>query len=129
MMNAIAQGIGKTGIPMKIFDASRTHVSYILPYLWKYKGVIIGSPTYEVKLFPPMAFVLDMALRKRIFNKKAAFFGSYGWNDGAKRDFLSYAEKLKWSLLEDFEFIGGPTEEDLKKGEKLGERIAKEILK
>ncbi|MHA1966239.1 MAG: FprA family A-type flavoprotein, partial [Candidatus Hodarchaeales archaeon] len=34
MMNAIAQGIGKTGIPMKIFDASRTHVSYILPYLW-----------------------------------------------------------------------------------------------
>ncbi|MHA2303783.1 MAG: FprA family A-type flavoprotein [Candidatus Hodarchaeales archaeon] len=129
MMNAIAQGIGKTGIPMKIFDASRTHVSYILPYLWKYKGVIIGSPTYEVKLFPPMAFVLDMALRKRIFNKKAAFFGSYGWNDGAKRDFVSYAEKLKWSLLEDFEFIGGPTEEDLKKGEKLGERIAKEILK
>jgi flavorubredoxin len=129
MMNAIAQGIGKTGIPMKIFDASRTHVSYILPYLWKYKGVIIGSPTYEVKLFPPMAYVLDMALRKRIFNKKAAFFGSYGWNDGAKRDFVSYAEKLKWSLLEDFEFIGGPTEEDLKKGEKLGERIAKEILK
>ncbi len=128
MMNAIAQGIGKTGIPLKIFDAARTHVSYILPYLWKYKGVIIGTPTYEVKLFPPMAYVLDMALRKRIFNKKAVFFGSYGWNDGAKRDFITYAEKLKWSILEDFEFIGGPSEEDLKKGEKIGERIAKEIL-
>lgn len=129
MMNAIAQGIGKTGIPLKIFDASRTHVSYILPYLWKYKGVIIGSPTYEVKLFPPMAYVLDMALRKRILNKKfCAFFGSYGWNDGAKRDFIEYARKLKWSILDDFEFIGGPSKEDLKKGEEIGEKFAKEIL-
>ncbi|MHA2247487.1 MAG: FprA family A-type flavoprotein [Candidatus Hodarchaeales archaeon] len=128
MMNAIAQGIGKTGIPLKIFDAARTHVSYILPYLWRYKGIIIGSPTYEVNLFPPMAYVLDMAVRKRIVRKKAVFFGSYGWNDGAKRDFEKIAEKLKWSTLETFDFIGGPSEEDLKKGEELGERIAKLIM-
>jgi flavorubredoxin len=128
MMNAIAQGIGKTGVPLKIFDASRTHVSYILPYLWKYKSVIIGSPTYEVKLFPPMAYVLDMAIRKRIFNRKTAYFGSYGWNDGGKRDFIALADKLKWTILDEFEFIGGPSEVDLKKGEEFGEKFAKEIL-
>jgi flavorubredoxin len=129
MMNAIAQGVGKSGIPLKIFDVSRTHVSYILPYLWKYKGIIVGTPTYEVKLFPPMAYVLDMAIRKRIFNKKAFFFGSFGWNDGAKRDFLEMAKKLKWTTLDEFEFIGGPSEEELKKGEEIGEKFAKEILK
>lgn len=129
MMNAIAQGIGKTGIPLKIFDAARTHVSYILPYLWKNKGVVIGTPTYENKIFPPIAYVLDMALRKRIFNKKAVFFGSYGWNDGAKREFIEIAKKLKWSIDDDFEFIGGPSEEDLKKGEELGEKVAIEMMK
>lgn len=128
MMNAIAQGIGKTGIPLKIFDAARTHVSYILPYLWRYKGIVIGSPTYEVNLFPPMAYVLDMAIRKRIINKKTAFFGSYGWNDGAKRDFEKIADKLKWTVLETFDFVGGPSEEDLKRGEEMGERIANQIL-
>ncbi len=129
MMNAIAQGIGKTGIPLKIFDAARTHVSYILPYFWKYKGIIIGSPTYEVNLFPPMAYVLDMAVRKRIVNKKTAFFGSYGWNDGAKRDFEKIAEKLKWTVLDTFNFVGGPSKEDLKKGEEMGEILANQILK
>ena len=128
MMNAIAQGIGKTGIPLKIFDAARTHVSYILPYLWKYEGVLVGAPTYEVKLFPPMAYVLDMASRKKITNKKTAYFGSYGWNDGALRDFTQMAESLKWNILSTFEFIGGPSEEDLKNGEKFGEKFAKSIL-
>ena len=129
MMNAIAQGIGKTGIPLKIFDAARTHVSFILPYLWQYKGVIIGAPTYEVNLFPPIAYILDMALRKRVYNKKTAFFGSYGWNDGARRDYEKLAEKLKWSILETYDFVGGPSEEDLKKGEEFGERIAKSIIR
>jgi flavorubredoxin len=65
-----------------------------------------------------------MALRKRVYNKKTAFFGSYGWNDGARRDYVKLAEKLKWSILETYDFIGGPSEEDLKKGEEFGERIA-----
>ncbi|HEY74788.1 MAG TPA: FprA family A-type flavoprotein, partial [Thermoflexia bacterium] len=87
VMNAVAKGISAAGVPVEIFDVARTHVSYILPSLWLRRGVIVGAPTYEGGLFPPMVHVLDIATRKRIFNRKVAYFGSYGWGGGAKREF------------------------------------------
>jgi anaerobic nitric oxide reductase flavorubredoxin len=125
MMNAIAQGISREGVPLTIFDAAHTHVSYILPSLWTQRGVMVGAPTYEGSLFPPVAQALDMVVQKRIRNKKVARFGSYGWSGGAQRDFERIIEPLKWELVETFEFIGGPTEEDLRHGEGFGARFAR----
>jgi len=127
MMNAVAQGISREGVPLTIFDAAHTHVSYILPSLWTQRGVMVGAPTYEGSLFPPVAQVLDIAAHKRIRNKKAARFGSYGWSGGAQRDFERIIEPLKWELVDTFEFMGGPTEEDLKHGEEFGARFARLI--
>lgn len=127
MMNAVAQGISRQGVPLTIFDAAHTHVSYILPSLWTQRGVMVGAPTYEGSLFPPVAQVLDIAAHKRIRNKKAARFGSYGWSGGAQRDFERIIEPLKWELVDTFEFNGGPTEEDLKHGEDFGARFARVI--
>jgi anaerobic nitric oxide reductase flavorubredoxin len=127
MMNAVAQGISREGVPLAIFDAARTHVSYILPSLWTQRGVVVGAPTYEGSLFPPVAQALDMAAQKRIRNKKVARFGSYGWSGGAQRHFERIIEPLKWDLVDSFEFIGGPTEEDLRQGEEFGARFARHI--
>jgi anaerobic nitric oxide reductase flavorubredoxin len=127
MMNAVAQGISREGLPLSIFDVTHTHVSYILPSLWTQQGVVVGAPTYEGSLFPPMAQALDMATHKRIRNKKVARFGSYGWSGGAQRDFERRIEPLKWELVDSLEFIGGPTEEDLKHGEEFGARFARLI--
>ncbi len=125
MMNAVAQGISQQGLPLHIFDVTHTHVSYILPSLWAYRGVMIGAPTYEGALFPPMAHVLDMAAQKRIHQKVAARFGSYGWSGGAQRHVERLLEGLKWQLAESFEFVGGPTGEDLARGEEFGARFAR----
>ena len=125
MMNAVAQGISREGVPLTIFDAGHTHVSYILPSLWTQRGVMVGAPTYEGGLFPPVAQVLDMAAQKRIRNKKVARFGSYGWSGGAQRHFERIIEPLKWELVDSFEFIGSPTEEDLRQGEEFGAGFAR----
>ncbi len=125
MMNAVAQGVAREGVPLAVFDVARTHVSYILPALWTQRGVIVGAPTYEGSLFPFMRHVLDMAVQKHIRNKKVAYFGSYGWSGGAQRDFERLAETLKWELSESFTFAGGPTEEDLQRGEEFGARFAR----
>lgn len=127
MMNAVARGVSREGVPLSVFDVTRTHASYILPALWTQRGVMVGAPTYEGSLFPPMAQVLDMAAHKRIRNKQVARFGSYGWGGGAQRDFERIIEPLKWELVESFEFIGGPTEEGLKHGEEFGARFARLI--
>ena len=98
MMNAVAQGISRAGVPVEIFDAARTHSSYILPALWTNRGVMVGAPTYEGALFPPVAQVIDMAALKRVVNKKAAIFGSYGWSKGGMAAFQKLVEPLKWDV-------------------------------
>lgn len=127
MMNAVAQGIADEGVEVDIFDARRTHVSYILPSLWTKRGVMVGAPTYEGGLFPPVAQVLNMAQTKRIRNKMATHFGSFGWSGGAQREFEALAEELKWETSEPFEFRGGATDEDLRQGKAFGSAFARQI--
>ncbi|MDH5467523.1 MAG: FprA family A-type flavoprotein [Candidatus Aminicenantes bacterium] len=129
MMNAVAQGISQADVPLEIFDAARTHVSYILPSLWTKRGMMIGAPTYEVSLFPPVEDVLRMVAHKNIKNKKAAYFGSFGWSGGARRGLEKIVEPLKWDLVDVFEFRGYPKKEDLKKGEEFGRKFAESIKK
>jgi anaerobic nitric oxide reductase flavorubredoxin len=129
MMNAVVQGISTAGTEIEIFDAGRTHPSYILPSIWTKSGVVIGAPTYEASLFPPVARVLELAALKRMMNKKALFFGSYGWSGGALKEFKRIVEPLKWEIVDAFEFPGGPSEEKLKKGEEIGRNFAKLFAK
>ncbi len=127
VMDVVAQGINKTGVPLQIFDTARTHVSYILPSLWANRGVMIGAPTYEGALFPPVLDVLNHAAIKRIINKKAAMFGSFGWSGGALRNIKQVIEPMKWELTDSLEFNGSPTKEDIEKAEAFGERFAEQI--
>ena len=129
MMNAVAQGISRVGVPLEIFDAARTHVSYILPSLWTKAGVIVGAPTYEGTLFPPMAQALEMAALKRVLNKKIAYFGSYGWSGGALKHLKKIIEPMKWEMVDSLEFVGKPSDEDLKKGAEFGASFAEIILR
>lgn len=127
VMNAVGQGISSENIPVDIFDAARTHVSYILPSLWVNSGVMVGAPTYEAALFPPIADVITMAGRKSIKGKTAAMFGSFGWSGGALRELKSLIEPLKWDLKDSLEFPGGSTHELLMKAETFGKRFAQTL--
>jgi anaerobic nitric oxide reductase flavorubredoxin len=124
VMNAVAHGISREGVPVEIFDAARTHPSYILPSLWTYRGVMVGAPTYEGTLFPPVSQAIDMAVLKRVMRKKAAIFGSYGWSKGAVASFQKMVEPLKWDVTDVLEFRGGTSDGLLRKAEEFGERFA-----
>ena len=128
MMNSVAQGVSDQNVEVEIFDVARTHVSYILPSLWTRSGVMIGVPTYEGSMFPPMADVLNMAGVKKIQNKKTAIFGSFGWSRGAQRGFDTRCESLTWELVDQFEFCGVPSKEDIQQGFDFGKKFAKVIL-
>ena len=124
MVDAVATGIVRAGVPLDIYDVRHTHTSYILASLYSKKGVVVGAPTYEGHLFPPMAYVLDMAGRKRIRDRKLAYFGSFGWSGGARRELGKLAEGLGWDFTEHLEFRGAPGPEILKQGEALGYQLA-----
>jgi anaerobic nitric oxide reductase flavorubredoxin len=128
MMNAVAEGVSHTEAPLEVFDAARVHASYILPSLWTRSGVIIGAPTYEVSLFPPVTQALAAVVHKKIMGRKAAYFGSFGWSGGALRELKEIVESLKWEWLETLEFNGAPTRDLLRQGEAFGERFARALL-
>jgi len=113
---------------VNIFDAARQHVSFILPSLWTQQGVIVGAPTYEAALFPPVANVLHMAARKHIKNKTAAFFGSHGWSGGALKETKEIVGPLGWELEDSLEWIGIPSRDELKKAEKFGTKFSEKVL-
>ncbi len=128
MVDAVAAGVARAGVPMEIFDVRHIHASYILPSVYTRSGVLVGAPTYEGELFPPMAHVLDMMNRKRIQNRKLAYFGSFGWSGGARREIAQWAEQLKWELVEAWEFPGSATHQDMLRAEELGYNFAKSLL-
>jgi len=127
MVEAVAAGVARAGLPMDIFDVRHIHASYILSSVYTRSGVLVGAPTYEGELFPPMAHVLDMLNRKRIQNRKLAYFGSFGWSGGARREIAQWAEKLKWELVESWEFPGGAMHQDMLKAEELGYTFAQSL--
>ncbi len=88
---------------------------------------MVGAPTYEVTLFPPVAQLLNIAVHKGVRNKKAALFGSYGWSGGAQGEIRRIIEPAKWEVVDAFEFIGAPTKADLKQGEEFGARFAQSV--
>ena len=93
--------------------------SEMVATVFKSAGIIIAAPTYEYKLFPPVAAALDELRRKRITGKAAFRFGSYGWSGGAEKELKEIVERnrMDWDFIESVEFQGAPREEDLIKVE------------
>lgn len=127
MAEAVARGIQSEGVPFDMIDVGRTHVSYCLPSLWTKTGVLVGAPTYEGRMFPPMVEVLNMAITKKVRNKKAAYFGSYGWGGGAQKVLEAMAPELQWELKESMGFLGSPTKDQLLAGQKFGAGFARAL--
>ncbi|MGI6706270.1 MAG: FprA family A-type flavoprotein [Clostridia bacterium] len=108
--------------------------SEMVATVFKSAAIIIAAPTYEYKLFPPVAAALNELGRKRVTGKLAFRFGSYGWSGGAEEELKEIIErnKMKWDFIESVEFEGAPKNEDLNKIEagvlKLIEKMREKVM-
>jgi flavorubredoxin len=127
VVNAMVQGVRAEGIPVHIHRVPDDHVGFILASAWKSAGLIVGMPTYEYRMFPPMAWVLDMFGRKKVWNKKVLRFGSFGWSGGAQRELDTLTEKMKWDFLDPVEWQGRPDDEVLTRAEEQARQLARDI--
>ena len=125
---AVAQGVADENVPLKMIDVLRTHASHILSDVMVNEGLIIGAPTYEGVLYPPMAHTLGELAHKRFASERTvARFGSYGWNGGGLRQFDEITSCLRWKISDTLEFCGGATEEELAKARAFGAAYARLI--
>lgn len=80
---------------IKIHNASHDNLSYIISDAFRYEGIIVGTPTYSMHIFPAVEqFMIAMETRE-IKNKVIATFGSFTWAPAAGVKLNEYVEKMK----------------------------------
>lgn len=126
-ISPLIRGIKEEGLAVNVFRVPQDDIGYILASAWKSAGLVLAMPTYEYKMFPPMATVVDDLMVKRVQNKKVLRVGSFGWVGGAEKDFRARTEKAGWDIMDSIEFQGCPSEEDLVKLEEAGRALAKKV--
>lgn len=105
MAEAIAVELAQQGIKEVILhNASKRSHSYIIRDIFKYKGLIVGCPTYNNKLFPEIEYLLSKVEGRDMKNRYFGYFGSFTWAGAAVKRLADFAEAVK------FEVVGSPVE-------------------
>ncbi|MCD7962615.1 MAG: FprA family A-type flavoprotein [Rikenellaceae bacterium] len=109
----IARQLAEQGIKnIRVYDVSKTHISYLIRDVWKYKGVIIGSCAYNTYMFPLMEHLTTEFEHYGVKNKFLGIFGGYSWSGGGVRNLMSFAEKIRWELVSDSCDVAGKPNSD-----------------
>lgn len=102
MAETIARQLAVRGIKnIRVYDASKTHSSYIINDIFKYKGFIVGSAAYNNAMFPNVETLLTTVEHMAPKNHYLGIFGNYSWNGGGVKNLKTFAENIKWDLVYD----------------------------
>lgn len=131
MADAIARELSVAGIKnIKIYDASKTHISYMINDIFKYKCLIIGSCAYNNELFPAIESLVTEIEHKGIKDRYLGVFGSFSWNGGGVKNLLKFAENIGWEITGNpVEVKGALSEEKYTEIQLLAKEIAEKINK
>jgi flavorubredoxin len=127
VVDAAVTGLKEGGVRSAVYRVPHDDISHILASAWKSTGLVFGMPTYEYKMFPPVAHIIDELGRKKVFGKKVFRFGSYGWSGGAEKELAAMTEKFNWDFIEPVEFAGAPTDADYELVKTRGREFAEKI--
>ncbi|MGA1819688.1 MAG: FprA family A-type flavoprotein [Thermoplasmatota archaeon] len=129
MADRVARILSEEGIEkIRVHDASKSHLSYLVNDAWRYRGLIIGTPTYNTGVFPPVDQFVYFLTKSRIKNHVIGVFGSCGWGGGGVKELEEFASKSACKFVGPVvEAMGAPKEEDLEKLDKMARNVAREI--
>ena len=100
MAEAVAQGLTMGGIKnVVLHNVSKSDASVILRDIFKYKGLVIGSPTYSNELYPEIDSLLKKMEIRGIKKRDFAYFGSFTWAGIANKKLAEFGEKMKWRVV------------------------------
>ncbi|MDO4311364.1 MAG: FprA family A-type flavoprotein [Prevotella sp.] len=76
----IARAASEAGVKnIVMYNVSKTHHSYIIRDVFRYRGLIVGAPTYNAGLYHEMDVLLDELSNRDIKDHLIGWFGSYAW--------------------------------------------------
>ena len=106
MAEAIASSLSAHGVKhIVMHNVSKSHASYILKDIFKYKALIIGCPTYCNQLYPEVDSLLQKIELREVKNRLFGYFGSFSWAGAAVKRLAAFGEKMNWTI------VGEPVEQ------------------
>ncbi len=131
MAEVIGRKLNCCGIKeIKIYDASKTDLSFIISEIWKYKGLIIGSCAHNNSVYPKVQPLLHKLENYGLKNRYLGIFGTMMWSGGGVRGIQAFADSLKGIEVvgEPVEVKGTPKAEDVEKLEAIAEEMATKLI-
>ncbi|MGB9727602.1 MAG: FprA family A-type flavoprotein [Nitrososphaeria archaeon] len=112
------------GVNVKSFDLCWVHPSFILPELIDSKAILLGSPTYEGAVYPPITNFIEYARIKNVRPKSFGIFANYTWGSNIIEQLKSKLVEIGMKVVEPTVLVKGKfTEEDKKKADLLIENV------
>lgn len=111
-----------------MYDVAKTDISYIVGSMWKYKGFILGAPSYYGQIYPKMQNLLYKTEEIGVGGHKLGFFTDFSWSGGADRYFQKFIESTKADVVGEMVNVQGyANEEDEEKLRTLAQEMAAAI--
>ena len=126
----IARAASEAGVKnIVMHNVSKSHHSYIIRDVFRYKGLIVGAPTYNTGLYHEMDVLLSELSQKDIKGRLFGWFGSYGWASKAVAEIARWnEEKLHYEAVgEPVEIKQSLTAETFAQCEALGRAMAERL--
>ena len=130
MAETVAQGLAQNGIKtIIIHNVSKSDPSVILQDIFKYRGLVVGSPTYSNELYPEVESLLRKIEIRGVKHRIFGCFGSFTWASAAVKRLNSFVETMKWTKAElSVDEKQGLKEDNYKACLELGRQVA-ELVK
>ncbi|MDE6624593.1 MAG: FprA family A-type flavoprotein [Alistipes sp.] len=131
MAERIARELAEAGVRnIVVHNLSTADPSAVLRDVFRYDTLVVGSPTYNGALYPPVAQLLEMIAARCVPHRRFAVFGSFCWASAAVRCLSEFTQRLKWELACDpMEMKQGYTDEKCDPSRELARRLAERIIR
>lgn len=101
MASAICEGVVSEGARAKVMPLGGCHRSDVAAELLDAGALLVGSPTLNNTILPPVADVLTYLKGLKPRNLIGASFGSYGWGRGAVHELDDILESMNVELVQE----------------------------
>ncbi|GAB4274468.1 MAG: FprA family A-type flavoprotein [Deferrisomatales bacterium] len=129
LADRLAAALADVGIAdVRFHDVAQTHLSFLLRDIWRARALLLGTPTYNLGIFPAVDALVRLLEDKRLTRRVLGVFGTYGWSGGGVKGLEAFAERSAWELVEPVvEARFAPKEADLARCEELARAVAERL--
>lgn len=123
----IKRALADAGIEARLYDVGLEDPDAMAQEAMRSRAIIVGSPTVNQDVLPPVWALLTRLSPIACKGKKAAVFGSYGWSGEAAKMMADRLESIGCKTLGTVKTKFRPDAKALEEAYGLGEKIAKEL--